>query len=185
MTTPNLDFEHWLTKQQAAAEIGVSTKTVEAFAKEQRLRCVLDFKRATGGPRIAIYHPEDVADIAAARRAGPLPPAVPPAPPVRPVGRVVPAADAGPSGPSGLSRMASTTADTIVQALTAAFEKSQKHGGTSLMSDLALKLYLTIPEAARLSGLTEARIRRQCQDGTLPALKDGGWKIRRADLLAL
>jgi len=64
-------------------------------------------------------------------------------------------------------------------------ERSQLQTPTMSITDLAVKLYLTIPEAARLSGFTEARIRRQCQDGSLTAIKDGGWKIRRADLLAL
>lgn len=183
MPTLELDYDRWLTKQQVAEQLGCSTKTVEAFAKENRLRSIPDFKRATGGARIAIFHPEDVTRLAADRQAGTLTPAI--APPPLAVGRVVPANGSSPS----VALQPYTPPPSVtpwLDAFMAALEKSQNHSQKqSQISDLALKLYLTIPEAARLSGFTEARIRRQCQDGTLKAVKDGGWKIRRADLLAL
>jgi excisionase family DNA binding protein len=46
-------------------------------------------------------------------------------------------------------------------------------------------LFLTIPEAAQFTGLTQAYIRRLCQDGQLQAIRDGGWKIHRTRLEAL
>lgn len=49
----------WLTKQQAADALGVSTRTVQQLASEGKLRTL---KRAVeGGAPIAIYDPDDVA----------------------------------------------------------------------------------------------------------------------------
>jgi hypothetical protein len=46
-------------------------------------------------------------------------------------------------------------------------------------------LFVTIAEAAALSGLSQASLRRRCQSGWCGAIKDGAWKIRRKDLEAL
>jgi excisionase family DNA binding protein len=46
----------------------------------------------------------------------------------------------------------------------------------------SVKLYLTVTEAAEYTGLTETLLRHKIKDGELKALKDRGWKIRRADL---
>jgi excisionase family DNA binding protein len=43
-------------------------------------------------------------------------------------------------------------------------------------------LFLSLSEAARYTGLTEAFLRRKIDCGELPAIKDRGWKLRRADL---
>jgi hypothetical protein len=47
------------------------------------------------------------------------------------------------------------------------------------------KLFLTVPEAAAISGFSQAYLRRKCQAGWTGAIKDGAWKIRRRDLEAL
>ena len=60
------DYSTWPTKQQAADTIGCSTKWIERFTWEKRLQMRL-WKRPEGGPRIAVYHPEDVARLAAER----------------------------------------------------------------------------------------------------------------------
>ena len=44
------------------------------------------------------------------------------------------------------------------------------------------KLFLTVKEAVRFSGLPESTIRRLLRSGKLPGIKTGGWRIRRADL---
>ena len=53
-----------------------------------------------------------------------------------------------------------------------------------LPSDLPLrdKLFLTVKEAARFAGLPQATIRRLIHAAAIPAVKAGGWRIRRADL---
>ena len=45
------DYSTWLTKQQAADAIGVSTKQIERWTQEKRLQ-VAKWKRPEGGPRL-------------------------------------------------------------------------------------------------------------------------------------
>ena len=53
-----------------------------------------------------------------------------------------------------------------------------------LPSDLPLrdKLFLTVKEASRFAGLPQTTIRRLIHAAAIPAVKAGGWRIRRADL---
>ena len=44
------------------------------------------------------------------------------------------------------------------------------------------KLFLSVKEAVRFSGLPESTIRRLLRSGKLPGVKAGGWRIRRGDL---
>ena len=44
------------------------------------------------------------------------------------------------------------------------------------------KLFLTIKEAARFAGLPQATIRRLIHAGKIPAVKAGGWRIKRSEL---
>src|SRR6185369_10734030 len=55
-----LDYSTWLTKQQAADAIGVSTKLVEQLAKEKKLQSA-QWKRPENGAWVSVYHPDDVA----------------------------------------------------------------------------------------------------------------------------
>jgi hypothetical protein len=52
-------------------------------------------------------------------------------------------------------------------------------------SETSSTFFLTIPEAAAVSGVSQAYLRRKCQGGWSGAIKDGAWKIRRKDLEAL
>ena len=44
------------------------------------------------------------------------------------------------------------------------------------------KLFLNIKEASRFAGLPQATIRRLIHAAKLPAVKAGGWRIKRSDL---
>jgi len=85
-----------------------------------------------------------------------------------------------PAGGNGnghaLARVTPNDGAAILQAMLHTFQKA---------SETSEKLFLTIPEAAEFSGLSEAYIRRACQAQTLTAIRDGGWKIKRSALLAL
>lgn len=60
-----MKYADWMTKEQAAERIGVSVKTVERMADNQKLQ---KRQRArAGGSPIAVFHPGDV-DRAAAER---------------------------------------------------------------------------------------------------------------------
>ena len=44
------------------------------------------------------------------------------------------------------------------------------------------KLFLNIKEAARYAGLPQSTIRHLIHAGKIPAVKAGGWRIKRSDL---
>jgi hypothetical protein len=168
----NVDYSTWLTKQQAAERIGCSTKTVEKLAQDRRIQQAA-WRRPTGGPAVAVYHPDDVARIAQERR----PEAsafVLPAGPVAPNG----------NGARGELERASPIApgDDVLRSIFAAAlravtsEKSQ---------NLSEKLFLTLEEAATFSGLSQTCLRRLIAGGKLDAMRDRGLRIRRRDLEAL
>jgi len=69
-TSQNSDLSTWLTKQQAADAIGVSTKTIEQFAKDGRIQQAV-YRPQNRGAAKAVYHPDDVARIARERRQEP------------------------------------------------------------------------------------------------------------------
>ena len=71
MTTP--DYATWLTKEQAAEAIGVTTKTVERFVQAGQIQQAR-WQPEGRGPIRAVYQPDDVARLAQERRPGPLPP---------------------------------------------------------------------------------------------------------------
>ncbi len=160
------EYADWLTKEEAASRLAVSTKTVE------RIAAATPFQRATrptgkGAPEV-VYHPEDVARAVLARRGGPAVPFL-----------VPPAATSGNGHPSvalTLPPPAVLSPDQLVMGslLAAITRQSQTH-----------KLFMSLPEAAEWSGLTEAYLRRAIREGRLPARKDRGWKIRKTDLEAL
>jgi hypothetical protein len=161
----------WYTKHDASNKIGVSTKTIEQFAKAGKIQQVM-YKRPSGGPKVAVYEPADVDRLAAERKAESEPP---PPPFVMPAGANGNGARAS---ARSLARVATTNGDAaaILHALMTAAQKG---------SQSSEKLFLTIPEAAQISGLSEAYIRRACKTEKLAAIKDGGWKIKRAALVAL
>jgi excisionase family DNA binding protein len=51
-----------------------------------------------------------------------------------------------------------------------------------LTEALEKKLFLSLKEAARYSGLPQSYLQRRIKEGTLSAKKIGGWRIRRNDL---
>jgi Helix-turn-helix domain len=162
------DDANWYTKQDAAAALGVSTKTVENYARDGKIGQAL-YRRAAGGPQLAVFSREDVDHLVTNRQDG----AIEQSP------RVVAAASSNGQAltPPPAKRHGGGGLDpAIVQALLHRFQETSQN---------AEKLFLTIPEAARFSGLSEAYIRRACQAGSLAAIRDAGWKIKRAALASL
>jgi excisionase family DNA binding protein len=49
---------------------------------------------------------------------------------------------------------------------------------------LSEKIYLTVKEAAALSGLPVSHIRKQIRQGVIPAKRLAGWRILREDVVA-
>src|SRR5262245_30029428 len=164
------DYSTWRTKQQAADEIGVSTKTIEQFAKAGELDQAT-WKRPKGMP-LAVFDPDGVTRIAHTRN--------PSKPLVLPVGRVVPA-----SGNGHGAALVPVQSDSALEGM----QDVKRLTGFVLdalrASQVYTKLFLTLEEAADVSGLPLAYLRRRVREGTLPAIKSGGWRIRRRDLEGL
>jgi len=157
------DYSTWLNKRQAADAIGVSPKQIERLARAGDLQQAM-WKRPSGGQPIVVYAPDDVDKLARARQPTPF---------------VMAPADAGKNG-SGIALAARANGSALLQSILETVQTASQTRST-----LSQALFLTIPEAAQYTGLTQAFIRRQCQSGALLAIKDGGWKIHRARLDAL
>jgi excisionase family DNA binding protein len=175
------DLSDWLPIADAALIIGVSTRTIERLAHakqlEQRLR------PQAGSPAVAVFNPDDVARIARERRPAPAP-------------FVVPAVGDSSHGngrarghleskldPSGIQLRPGD--DPIRQLFAAALRAVLSPPSPPLAVTVAETSFVTIREASRLTGLTQAYLRRQLEAGTLKAVRDRGWRIRRKDLGAL
>jgi len=52
------------------------------------------------------------------------------------------------------------------------------------LTELKEKYYLTLAEAAQLSGLPKTYLRRAIGEGRIPGVKVAGWRIHRDDLIA-
>jgi len=172
------DFSQWLTKAQVAERLQVSTKTVETWAKEGQLEQAA-WKRPEGGMPLAVYCPEDVDRIAAERHGGPA------------TGFLVPATTGNGNGHGTIARREAQRPSEDGRAALAlglsefaaalrllASESSQ----SSESASESARLFLTIQEASAVSGLSPTYLRRSIKAGTLKAVRDRGWKIRRTDL---
>jgi pyruvate/2-oxoglutarate dehydrogenase complex dihydrolipoamide acyltransferase (E2) component len=168
MTPP--DYRDWLTKAEAAEAIGVSTKTIEAWAQAKKLQQAS--RPQAHGPALAVFHPEDVARLAAERRTGPLPPFVVPVPDsARGNGSAL--SQVRETGPAG-AELLREFLGALVQAIATTAQNSEKP-----TSESSEKLYVSVREAAAITGLPMAEIRRAVAAGTVTA-RCG--RVRRKDL---
>jgi excisionase family DNA binding protein len=181
MTPP--DYSTWLTKQQAAEAIGVTTKSIERFVQEGKIQQAR-WRRPTGGPELAVYHPDDVARIAQARQPGPLPPFLVPG--------GAPASTNG-NGHGGLTPITPITPSpfsNVEEARRAFVVGLSEFAGllkTVSQTSETSTLWVTVPEAAAILGFPQADVRRLIHDGELNCRRTGrgGIRIRRTDLGAL
>lgn len=178
-TSQNPDYSGWLTKQQAADAIGVSTKTIEQFAKDRKIQQAA-WRPQNRGPEKAVYNPEDVARIAAERKPG-LQPFVLPA--------VTPANGNGNGHATGISPItpiaATPTGEEVLRLVFASALQvlTSEHRATSENSE---KRFLTIPEAAAELKLTVPCVRRLIKVAGIALVRDAaGLHLRRKDLEAL
>jgi hypothetical protein len=177
------DLSTWLPITDAAQHIGCSTRTIARLARagklEQRLR------PQAGSPAVAVYNPDDVARIASERRPGPAPFVLPAGSASNGNGRPhTPTSTHIQTGPPAVPWP--STDDPIRQLFAAALRAVLSPPSPPVVGNVAeTTLYLTIAEAAAVSGLSQAYLRRKCQSGWQAAFKDGAWKIRRKDLEAL
>lgn len=182
-TSQRPDYATWLTKDEAASRIGVSTKTIEQFAKEGKIQQAAWRAQNRGAVR-AVYHPDDVERMAATRRPEPVPF-------VLPAGTDLPANGHG-TGRVNTLTIAPSTSPTGEDVLRLVFAAALRTLGAEdpRPSQNSQKLFLTIDEAAVFSGLTPRDLRKAIRTGELKARHQGQrdwrtWRIRRTDLEAL
>ena len=156
--------EGWLTKQQASESLGVSTKSVEAYIAKGLIQSVL--KPRVGKPPILVLHPGDVDKLREERQQQQQPQTflVPAGPAIQP--------DDPQQFWRGLVDVLANVAQRPVAALPAP-------------SDILdpSKLFLSVREASKVSGLPADYLRGLVKSGELPARKVGNRAfIKRADL---
>ena len=169
-TGRRLDVSDWLTKGEAAAALGVTPKTIERWTQAGKLE--QRFRKQPGSPDVAVFCPEDVARLTQAQRSAVAAPFVLPA--------AVDASKARVNG-TAVQPAGAPSADDLARALFAAAMRAAL-SQTPAVSQTSQTTFVTIPEAAALTGLTQAYLRRAIQAEQLPAVRDRGWRIRRKDL---
>jgi hypothetical protein len=149
---PTLDLSAWLTKAEAGRRLGVSERTLDRM--KFRGGPERRNRQAPGRRPEVVYNPVDIE-----RLTQPAPTVIeqPHLPPQQLATRPQ-------SGPGW-------------DALAANFSTLAR-----LFPATAGKLFLTVPEASLYSGLSEAFLNLAIETGVLPAVSDGEWKVRRADL---
>ena len=149
----------WKTQAEAAEILKCSEKTVRRMAAQKKIERVL--RRVPGRKPMPVFNPDDIEAIRA-ETAQPKP---------FPVGkRVEEKALAPRSRQSGIDLLAQLLADRISPARAVPVEQ---------------KVFLNLKEAAEYSGLSKAWLMREIKAGKIKAIKTGGWRIRRSELLQL
>ena len=145
-------LDDWFTKSQAAGLLQVSEKTVERLAHKGQIR--RETRKRPGVRPLVVYHPDDLQQIKDAHI---------------PRVEIVSQADPKQQQPALVPR-----ADLLPSLLQTLFPSDNL--------PLRDKLFFTLKEAARFAGLPQATIRRLIHAAKLPAVKAGGWRIKRSDL---
>jgi hypothetical protein len=172
-----LDLSTWLTKQEAADRLGVSTKAIERFTRAGKLE--QRFRPQAGSPHVAVYFPDDVAQLAQARQRMPVP-------------FVLAASTDRPTNGNGhhageaLDRVTTPVipgddllrpGDNLLRVLVTAAARVM-----SETSQTPTAAYVTRAEALAIAGVSAGELRRAVQAGEV---KVRGRRYRRQDLEAL
>lgn len=166
---PRPDLSAWWNKETTAAALNVSTKTVERLAAAAKLESRM-YKRPEGGAVIKVYHPAEVERL----RKKLQPDAKPFVVPAETSALVRTTAAPAPAGPAaGWERALAVQIAKAGQL----FLEAEHHPPELPVTEV---LFLTLQQAAKLSGLPRSLIRE------MKGVRTGrGWRIRRADLEAL
>ena len=173
------DLSTWLTIAEAATALRCSYRTVERLAAGKKLEQRLRPQR--GSPDVAVFSPQSVAEEAQRRHQ-------------TPTAFVVGAVPANGNGHGqSLTETSGSLTETLARgddpirqlfaaALRAVLSPPSPPLSVTLSETERAVQYVTLQEASAIKGLSVTYLRRKIADGTLPAEKDRGWKIRRKDL---
>jgi excisionase family DNA binding protein len=170
-----------MNKKETAAELGITTRTLERHMSGGRIAYA---RRQGKTGEEAFFDPAEIARFKAELRSVTHSPAVAAteAPTSSDQPRQMPSqALERAGGAEGMQAFALMIAD----ALRDAQAHADGQAGAPSIADLAHKLALTLPEAARVSGLSANHLRTAVHDGKLKARIVGrGWKIKPEELRA-
>jgi DNA-binding transcriptional MerR regulator len=161
------DISTWLTKQEAAARLGVNEKTIDRMAERGEIQ--KETRRNVGEAPRPVFDPADVNRLAEKKGIQVS----------NPDGQALVRQPVSmPRTPSDMDRLAVSFAEALRQGPLAEEPDSELP-----LSELRFKVYLTTAEAIRFSGLSEQQIRDAVREGNVK--KAGTRRYRRADLEAL
>ena len=153
-TTDHLD--DWKTQEEAAEILRCSKKTISRMAEQGKIQRVL--RRVPGRKPMPVFNPSDIeAQASETVNIQPFP-----------VPRHVEKKALAPQARSRESAM-------LMQLL-------MDRAATTLNTSPRHKVFLTLKEAADYSGMPRAWLLQKIRKEELPAIKAGGWRIRRADI---
>ncbi len=162
-----------MTKQQAAEYLGVTIRSIEAYASKGKLTPMR--AKGTRGD-ITVYNEEELAKLKAEREqisfTNPFATSLVARQQIQPI----------PQQPVNFGQILASPEmrDLISEILKTVVKEGVKHW---IESNTADKLALSLKEASDLSGLSTTTLRNDIHAGELKAKIIGrGWKIRRADL---
>jgi excisionase family DNA binding protein len=147
-------FEEWPTKTEVRLKTGISERTIERKIQAGELR--REFRNVPGRKPLAILDPADVKKLTE-KTLTPIP--------------MKKAATRNGANHGGIIPKPDKPD-------LAAFLAALSPGHLALDK----KFYLTLKEAGELSGLPLSFLRAKVQTKELPAVKIGGWRIKRQDL---
>jgi hypothetical protein len=154
-------YATWLTKKATARALRVSTKTLERMLQDGATIRQARWQRDGRGPKLAVYHPGDVAAAVRARGAFVLPAEG------ASTGLALPAAGA--------------PVEELLRGVLTALATSATVSQT--VSQTPKTQYVPLAEAVALSGLSEATLRRRVREGLVSWERTGRQLvILRADV---
>jgi hypothetical protein len=171
-----------LTKEQAAARAGVSTKAIERWVRAGKLD--QRFRPQAGTSPVAIYLAEDVDRIIATRRPGPPTPFLVPDGPKPPTNGNGHGSAELPIVASSLQNLPADAGPELLRLIVGALVQVWTSQTTSqtLSPEERAAQYVDLKQASAIKQLSQAYLRRRIEEGTLKAIRDRGWRIRRTDL---
>ena len=167
------DLGHWWNKQTAARALNVSTKTIERLAADGEIHAA-NYKRPEGGAVIRVYHPADIERLRKKQNPEAAPFVVPDG-----ETKALERTAAAPASSGPAEQWEHALAVQIAKAGQLFLEAEHHHQAPAELPVTEV-LFLTLPQAVRLSGLPASLLRE------MPAVKTGrGWRYRREDVEAL
>ena len=171
------DLSHWLSEPETARRLGISERQLRTRASQGKLPERM-YRPRPAGKAQPVYNPRDVEDLEAAK-----PMVLPPDGPARtdaPVGRS-PARAGTPMAANPFLEFGRIL-NPFLERITTALER-RLEPPKALEPPPTPTPWVTMAQAAQITGLSENLLRNLVRTGRLPFFRDKqGWKVAIADL---